>query len=387
MRVLGLMSGTSADGVDAALAQFKGRPDAPGWALLSTASVPYPAELKKRLVHVAQGEAISASHLLQMSVAVTEMQAKAAQLCDPQRSASLVGCQGQTIWHAPPPPQNDRSDGVLRRGASWQMLQAPLLAHLIGRPIVHDFRAADLVLGGQGAPLVPMADAALMGRIDGWRGLLNLGGIANITLIPPKAGPDRQNPVLGWDCGPANTLMDLTMARLSEGREVCDQDGALAARGTVCEETLQRWLQEPYFLSSPPKSTGREVFGQEDLNRRLRQLGPHAPEDQLATLTAFSAAVVAQDLRRLASRGQPLPVELLVAGGGCQNRTLMQQLRQRCLGVHVRPSSELDLPEQFREALVFALLAWWHQCGHPGNAPAITGASKATVLGNRVDPA
>lgn len=387
MRVLGLMSGTSADGVDAALAQFKGRPDAPGWALLSTASVPYPAELKKRLVHVAQGEAISASHLLEMSVAVTEMQAKAAQLCDPQRSASLVGCHGQTIWHAPPPPQNDRSDGVLRRGASWQMLQAPLLAHLIGRPIVHDFRAADLVLGGQGAPLVPMADAALMGRIDGWRGLLNLGGIANITLIPPKAGRDRQNPVLGWDCGPANTLMDLTMARLSEGREVCDQDGALAARGTVCEETLQRWLQEPYFLSSPPKSTGREVFGQEDLNRRLRQLGPHAPEDQLATLTAFSAAVVAQDLRRLASRGQPLPVELLVAGGGCQNRTLMQQLRQRCLGVHVRPSSELDLPEQFREALVFALLAWWHQCGHPGNAPAITGASKATVLGNRVDPA
>ena len=387
MRVLGLMSGTSADGVDAALAQFRGRPDAPGWALLSTASVPYPAELKKRLVHVAQGEAISASHLLEMSVAVTEMQAKAAQLCDPQRSASLVGCHGQTIWHAPPPPQNDRSDGVLRRGASWQMLQAPLLAHLIGRPVVHDFRAADLVLGGQGAPLVPMADAALMGRIDGWRGLLNLGGIANITLIPPKAGPDRQNPVLGWDCGPANTLMDLTMARLSEGREVCDQDGALAARGTVCEETLQRWLQEPYFLSSPPKSTGREVFGQEDLNRRLRQLGPHAPEDQLATLTAFSAAVVAQDLRRLASRGQPLPVELLVAGGGCRNKTLMQQLRQRCLGVHVRPSSELDLPEQFREALVFALLAWWHQCGHPGNAPAITGASKATVLGNRVDPA
>ena len=217
MRVLGLMSGTSADGVDAALAQFKGRPDAPDWALLSTASVPYPAELKERLVHVAQGEPISASHLLEMSVAVTEMQAKAAQLCDPQRSASLVGCHGQTIWHAPPPPQNDRSDGVLRRGASWQMLQAPLLAHLVGHPVVHDFRAADLVLGGQGAPLVPMADAALMGRIDGWRGLLNLGGIANITLIPPKAGPDRQNPVLGWDCGPANPLMDLTAARLGAG--------------------------------------------------------------------------------------------------------------------------------------------------------------------------
>lgn len=129
------------------------------------------------------------------------------------------------------------------------------------------------------------------------------------------------------------------------------------------------------------------MFGQEDLDRRLQQLAHHSPADQLATLTAFSAAVVAQDLLRLASQGQPLPVELLVAGGGCRNQTLMRQLRQRCLGVHVRPSSAINLPTQFREALVFALLAWWHHRGHPGNAPAITGASKAAVLGVRVNPA
>lgn len=387
MRVLGLMSGTSADGVDAALASFRGRPDAPDWSLLNTASVPYPADLRVRLIQVAQGEPTNVCDLLELSEALTETQAQAVQLCDPQQSAALVGCHGQTIWHAPPPPKHQQMEGAFHRGASWQMLLAPLLAHLIERPVIHDFRSADLALGGQGAPLVPMADAALIGRIDGWRGLLNLGGIANITLIPPKAGPDRQHPVLGWDCGPANTLVDLAMAHLSAGQETFDQDGALAGRGTACEETLQRWLQEPYFLSSPPKSTGREVFGQEDLNRRLQQLEFHSPEDQLATLTAFSAAVVAQDLHRLTSRGQPLPVELLVAGGGCRNRTLMRQLRQRCIGMHVRSSAELDLPEQYREALVFALLAWWHQCGHPGNAPAITGASKATVLGVRVDPA
>ena len=387
MRVLGLMSGTSADGVDAALAQFKGRPEAPDWALLNTASVPYPSGLKQRLIRMAQGEPTSACDLLEMSEAVTEMQATAAHLCDPERSASLLGCHGQTIWHRPPAPASKQSKESGRRGASWQILQAPLLAHLSGQPVIHDFRAADLALGGQGAPLVPMADAALMGRIDGWRGLLNLGGIANITLIPPNAGPDRQRPVLGWDCGPANTLMDLAITRLSQGQDTFDMDGALAGRGTVSEETLERWLQEPYFLCSPPKSTGREVFGQEDLNRRLQQLATQAPADQLATLTAFSAAVVAQDLRRLASTGQPLPVELLVAGGGCRNRTLMRQLRQRCLGVRVRPSSELNLPTQFREALVFALLAWWHHCGHPGNAPAITGASKSTVLGLRADPA
>ncbi|MGB1196714.1 MAG: anhydro-N-acetylmuramic acid kinase [Synechococcus sp.] len=386
MRVLGLMSGTSADGVDAALAQFHGRPEAPHWDLLNTASVPYPSALKERLIRMAQGEPTRACDVLEMSEAVTEIQAAAAHLCDPEQSASLLGCHGQTMWHRPPVPSSEPSRGSGRRGASWQMLQAPLLAHLSGRPVIHDFRAADLALGGQGAPLVPMADAALMGRIDGWRGLLNLGGIANITLIPPNAGPDRQHPVLGWDCGPANTLMDLAMTRLSGGQDTFDLDGALAGRGTVCEETLERWLQEPYFLSSPPKSTGREVFGQEDLNRRLQQLAPHSAANQLATLTAFSAAVVAQDLRRLTATGQPQPVELLVAGGGCRNQTLMRQLRQRCLGVRVRPSSDLNLPTQFREALVFALLAWWHQRGHPGNAPAITGAAKATVLGLRVNP-
>ena len=384
MRVLGLMSGTSADGVDAVLAEFSGASRSPSWRLIRSASSPYPSPLRKRIVAIAQGQATPAADLLELAEAITEQQAKAAEACDPDRSASLVGCHGQTIWHRPP---KDDTTTTRRRGSSWQMLQGPLLAKLLQRPVIHDFRAADLALGGQGAPLVPMADAALMGRIQGWRALLNLGGIANITLIPPSAGPDRMRPVLGWDCGPANSLIDLAMETFSEGQERCDRDGAMAALGQVMTEPLEHWLREPYFHRPAPKSTGRELFGREDLKRRLTELQPASPEDQMATLTAFTAAVVAQDLQHLSHLDLPRPVEMVVAGGGRRNRTLMRELQSRCQGLRVRPSDELQLPCESREALAFALLAWWHHRQLPGNAPSITGAERCCVLGVRADPA
>ena len=383
MRVLGLMSGTSADGVDAVLAHFSGQPMSPSWTLIHSVSCPYPIDLRKQIVALAQGEAMPAGVVLDLAEAVTEQQAQAAEACDPDRSASLVGCHGQTIWHRPP---EFNTHGTTRRGSSWQMLQGPLLAHLLQRPVIHDFRAADLSLGGQGAPLVPMADAALMGRIKGWRALLNLGGIANITLIPPSTGPDQKRPVLGWDCGPANSLIDLAIEAFSQGRERCDRNGAMAALGRVMDEPLANWLREPYFHRRAPKSTGRELFGREDLKRRLTELQAALPEDQMATLTAFTAAVVAQDLQHLSNVDLPLPIEMVVAGGGRRNGTLMRELRSRCLGLRVRPSDEVDLPCESREALVFALLAWWHHRSHPGNAPSITGARRSCVLGLRADP-
>ena len=383
MRVLGLMSGTSADGVDAVMAQFSGRSATPRWRLLRSVSCPYPSDLRKRILAIAQGEAAPAGDLLELAEAITEQQAKAADSCDPERQACLVGCHGQTIWHRP--PECDATERM-RKGSSWQMLQGPLLAQMLQRPVIHDFRAADLALGGQGAPLVPMADAALMGSIEGWRALLNLGGIANITLIPPSTGPDRKRPVLGWDCGPANSLIDLAMEDFTDGRERCDRDGAMAALGQVIKEPLEDWLREPYFLRRAPKSTGRELFGRADLARRLSELQPACPEDRMATLTAFTAAVVAQDLQHLRSLGLPLPVEMVVAGGGRRNTTLMRELQSRCLGLRVRPSDDLNLPCESREALVFALLAWWHHRNHPGNAPAITGAERCCVLGIRAEP-
>lgn len=395
MRVLGLMSGTSADGVDAVLAELHGPPQRPRWRVLASAAHPYPAALRQQLVALGQGEPSSAAAVLELAEAVTEQQALAARQCDPDRSAALVGCHGQTVWHRPPQPG--------RRGASWQLLQGSLLAELLAAPVVHDFRSADLALGGQGAPLVPATDAALLGSTDGWRAVLNLGGIANLTLLPPSQGPDRRQPVSGWDCGPANTLLDLAVQRFSGGRLAWDADGAWARQGRIAEAWVQRWLQEPYFQQAPPKSTGRELFGRADLERRLAELGladqdsgdlalgtdrqpslegeagPAA--DALATLTAFSAAVVAQDLAR-----GPRPLELLVAGGGGRNGFLIEQLRRRCCGMAVRPLRELGIEASEREALAFALLAWWRLQGHPGSLVSVTGARQPSLLGMIAHP-
>ena len=379
MHCLGLMSGTSADGVDAVLACFDGPPERPRWSLRRHHHQPYPPQLQQQVVAAGQGAPMPAPLWLELAEAITKVQADAAQACDPKAQAELIGCHGQTVWHRPP--------AAGARGASWQVLQAPLLAHLLQRPVVHDFRAADLALGGQGAPLVPRADAALLGRTGGWRALLNLGGIANLTLIPPCSGRDRHAAVLGWDCGPANSLIDLGMRRFTDGAESFDRGGAMAAQGRADEGWIQHWLQEEYFQLAPPKSTGRECFGQDDLNRRLDQLDGASAADAIATLTAFSAAVVAQDLRHLRQRQDIAPIELITAGGGNQNPVLIHELRRRCRGAQVDESSTLGVPAETREALVFALLAWWNQKGHPGNEPAVTGASVETVLGVRVNPA
>jgi len=377
MRVIGLMSGTSADGVDAVLAEFRGPAGRPRWRILASAGHPYPPELRRQLIRAGQGEPLAASGWLELAEAVTEAQAEAARRCDPDGLAELVGCHGQTVGHRPPSPD--------RQGVSWQLLLGPLLAQRLGRPVVHDFRAADLALGGQGAPLVPATDAALLGGVGGWRALLNLGGIANLTLLPPAGGPDRRAPVRGWDCGPANTLLDLAVQQFSGGAQAFDAGGAWAATGRCEERLVERWLNEPYFQQNPPKSTGRELFGAADLNRRLQDLAAavpdHSPADALACLTALSAAAVAQDLRC-----GPLPVELLVAGGGARNVCLMDELRRRCRGVRVRPLAELGIGDDQREALAFALLAWWHQRRHPGSLPSVTGASRGAVLGVRADP-
>jgi anhydro-N-acetylmuramic acid kinase len=381
--VLGLMSGTSADGVDAVLAWFQGKPTRPHWRILNSCFLAYPDALRQQLIAAGQGLPCSSATWLNLAEALTEHHAAAARHCDPKAMAALVGCHGQTVWHRPPEGE--------RRGASWQLLQGPLLAQLLQRPVVFDIRAADLALGGQGAPLVPPADEALLGRVAGWRALLNLGGIANLTLLPPASGPDRHQRVQGWDCGPANTLLDLAVERFSQGRQSFDADGAWAAQGKPDLQLLETWLKEDYFRQPPPKSTGRELFGAADLDRRLAELeqaarrrgGDLEPANALASLTALSAAVVAQDLSQLPAR----PLELLVAGGGCRNGTLMAELGRRCRGTAVRPLAELGIADNQREALVFALLAWWHQQAHPGNAPSVTGARAACRLGVRVEPA
>ncbi len=379
MRVLGLMSGTSADGIDAVLAEFLGPPNKPKWKLLNLASISYPDNLRRQIIAVSQGLKVSSSDWLDLAEVITELHAEAARDCDPKGSFEIIGCHGQTVWHRPPSKD--------RRGVSWQLIQAPLLAKLLQRPVVHDFRAADLLAHGHGAPLVPLPDEALLGRGQGWRGVLNLGGISNLTLIPPLRGPDSSTCVVGWDCGPGNSLIDLAMQRFSKGKFSCDVDGLIAARGSTHLPTIEKWLKEAFFQMPPPKSTGRDQFGNQDLENRLIDLESFSTPDIISTITTFTAAIIAQDLENYYSANLIRPFELLIAGGGSKNPVMIQEIERRCLGIAVKNIQEYGIPSQAREALAFGLLAWWNILKFPGNAPSVTGAERDLVLGIRVMPA
>ena len=378
MRVLGLMSGTSADGVDAVLAEFAGSPSKPIWTLLNCFSLKYDNSLRDRIVNVGQGQKIDSSEWLSLTEDITEFHAEAALRCDPFSRAEIVGCHGQTVFHRPPEKLN--------RGGSLQLLGAQLLAQIINKPVIHDFRSADLALQGQGAPLVPLLDEALLGRINGWRSILNLGGISNITLIPPKCGPDVNKPIMGWDCGPANSLIDLAVKKLNFNNLSFDKEGSIASSGSPDFLIIEEWLKEPFFNKNPPKSTGREYFGLKDLMQRLEDMPNQPSQNIISTLTAFSAAVIAQEINNLQKRKLVFPIELLLAGGGSRNEYLVAQITHLCNGLIVRSIEDFGIPVQAREALGFALLAWWHIYRHPGTTPSITGVKRPVVLGMRANP-
>ncbi|KGG13295.1 MULTISPECIES: anhydro-N-acetylmuramic acid kinase [Prochlorococcus] len=378
MYVLGLMSGTSADGVDASLVEFKGNPYRPKWRLVNSTYTPYSLNLREEIINCGQGLKLNSQRWLELAESITEFHALAARTCDPKGKAVIVGGHGQTVFHRPPCSS--------KRGASLQLLQAPLLATLLHKPVIYDFRAKDLALGGEGAPLVPLADKALLGRGLGWRGVLNIGGIANISLIPPRFGPDRDFPVLGWDCGPGNTLIDLAVQTVCRGKLTFDCNGLIASKGSPDLYLIEKWLEEPFFKKIPPKSTGRETFGLEDLDRRLTEMSQMTSNDLIATLTVFSACVIAQDLRSLYNTKSILPIELFVAGGGAKNPFLMREIASRCHGIKVQTIDLIGIPVVAREAIAFALLAWWNVLNTPGSSSLTTGVSRPVVLGTKATP-
>lgn len=378
MRVLGLMSGTSADGIDAILVEFKGDPFKPKWKILNSVSFVYPFSIRKQILQVGQGLKINSKDWLNLSEEITELNAQAAMACDSESTAELIGCHGQTVWH--------RSPKNSHRGATLQILQGPLLANILNRTVIYDFRSKDIALGGHGAPLVPLVDESLIGRGYGWRGILNLGGIANLTIIPPKTGFEKKSFCMGWDCGPANSLIDLAIEESSNSLLRFDENGNLASMGIPKMNVIEEWLKEPFFQQQPPRSTGREQFGLIDLKKRKFQLGEVSKEDLLSTITTFTASIVSQDLDSLFRRRKIRLIELLVAGGGSQNIYLMKQLERKCRGVCIKKINEIGLPFQFREALAFATLAWWNILGRKVDASHITGSKKSLTFGVRVDP-
>ncbi len=378
MRVLGLMSGTSADGIDAVLVELKGDPLKPKWKILNTCSYNYPTSTRDKIIKVGQGLKINSEDWLELSEEITELNADAARMCDPDSTAEVVGCHGQTVFH--------RSVKNSQRGGSIQILLGPLLANLLDQVVIYDFRSKDLASGGHGAPLVALVDQTLVERLFGWRGILNLGGIANLTIIPPKTGIDKTSECLGWDCGPANSLIDLAIQESPNSSSQFDQDGLLASLGTPNLNIIEKWLKEPFFHLEPPRSTGREQFGSQDLQIRKKELGDVSKQDLLATLTSFTASIIAQDLDNLFRDKKIRLIELLVAGGGTRNLYLMRQLQMQCCGVTVRPIDEIGIPSKYREALAFATLTWWNCLGKKVNPHHITGANKSMLYGLRVDP-
>ena len=378
MRVLGLMSGTSADAIDAVLVDFKGNPSKPKWKILNTTSYKYPHTTRNKILKVSQGLKLNSKDWLELSERITELNAAAAKACDPDLTAEVVGCHGQTVFH--------RSVKNSERGGSLQILLGPLLANILGKIVICDFRSKDIALGGHGAPLVALVDEALVGRLYGWRGILNLGGIANLTIIPPKTGIYKNFECLGWDCGPANSLIDLAILESTNSASKFDENGSIASRGRPNLDLIDKWLMDPFFHLEPPRSTGREKFGYEYLQNRKKELGNPSIEDLLSTLTTFTTSIIAQDLENFFRTKKIRLMELLVAGGGAENLFLMRQLQKQCRGVHVRHINEIGIPSQFREALVFATLSWWHCLGKKVKPKFITGADKSMLYGVRIDP-
>lgn len=360
-RVLGLMSGTSADGVDAVLVEVE--PTAfpeghPFLRLLGHHAVPYPEPLKDQVLEAASNRLDPAGLcILQRRLGDHHARAAADLCADLGLSPDLASLHGQTVQHHP------------AEGASLQLADPYVLAEALGCPVVWDLRRRDLALGGQGAPLVPLPERWLRGA-GPWLAL-NLGGIANVAAWDGRR-------LQAWDTGPGMSLLDLA-ARRWLGRPF-DPEGA-AASGGVHADLLARWLQHPYFQQPLPKSTGREVFGEAWLEAESATLEALPLADRLATLAAFTAQAVAQELARLGSQAPAL--RGLVSGGGARHRRLRAELAAR---LPLPLEDDLAFPSGAREAVSWALLGAASALGVPGNLPEVTGASHPAALGSWVWP-
>jgi anhydro-N-acetylmuramic acid kinase len=289
----------------------------------------------------------------------------------------LIGCHGQTLFHQARPA----AYAGRRFACTWQAGEAAVIAAALGVPVVSNFRPADMVAGGQGAPLVPLLDYVLFAHARRGRVLQNIGGIANLTAIPAAARAER---MIAFDTGPGNMVIAALAQELFA--KLFDRNGALAAEGRVLEPVLAAELRNPYFRLKPPRTAGREQFGREYAAKFLASCGRHSskPEDALATATALTAETIASSYERFAlPKMKGRAVDYIVSGGGARNATLMAMLAQRLqpLGCELAASEEFGLPAEAKEAAAFALLAWhtWNRL--PGNVPAATGADRAVILG------
>jgi anhydro-N-acetylmuramic acid kinase len=378
MIVAGVMSGTSGDGADVALVDLssRGRAKMPIlMRLIGHYHVPYPERIRRAVLECMNAQSARVSDLARLNVLLGEIYAEAVDRA--QRKfrvkAVLVGCHGQTLYH-----QGDPAVFLGRKLAcTWQTGEGAVLAAKLGVPVVSDFRPADIAAGGKGAPLVPFFDYAFYRDSRIGRIAQNIGGIANATAIPARAGLED---VIAFDTGPGNMVIDALCEQLFH--IPYDDEGRIAASGRVLEEVVTRALGAPFFRKKPPKTAGREEFGREFVRRFLETCGKADKRDVVATATALTARSIAESLRRfvLTRTGYR---ELVASGGGTRNATLMAMLANATapLGLRLRSSDEFGLPSEAKEAVAFAMLA--HQSWHrrPGNVASATGAKRPVVLG------
>jgi anhydro-N-acetylmuramic acid kinase len=380
MLVLGLMSGTSADGIDIALARISGAPPRVKARLANHTAVKFPAQVRAEILRVAEQQAITAGELSQLNFRLGQLFADAAKIaCQRFRvalsSVDLIGSHGQTIFHQGVPA---KYLGALT-ASTLQIGEAAVIAARAGVTTVADFRPADMAVGGQGAPLVPYADYLLYSDGKLGRASLNLGGIANITVIPAGAARER---VFAFDTGPANMLIDALVAHFSRGRKKFDDGARLALAGRAIPALLDELMRDPYLKLKPPKSTGREYYGAAYVKRVLA-LGRRyraKPNDLIRCVTIFTALSVVDALNRFITPKTKID-QLIVSGGGARNPLIMAQLAAALPGIEVLSSSRLGVPEEGKEAFAFALLAYESVHQRAGNVFSATGASGPAILG------
>jgi anhydro-N-acetylmuramic acid kinase len=397
MIVAGVMSGTSADGINVALVRIKGwenssgslrrqhsrergRPPggshAPQPILIAHEEYPFPAPVRRTILQMMNAGSASVAHLARLNFLLGELYAEAvARAARRHRvNVNLVGCHGQTLYHqGEPAPFLGRKLAV-----TWQSGEGAVIAARLGVPVVSDFRPADMAAGGKGAPLVPFFDyffyrEARVGRI-----VQNIGGIANLTAIP--AGATLRS-IVAFDTGPGNMVIDSVMEELYRRRY--DRDGKIAAAGRPLQPMLTRLLRADFFRHKPPRTAGREEFGREYVQQFLHMCSSVPKSDAVATATALTARSIGDALGRFVVRGQARYREMIVSGGGAKNRTLMAMLRNELapMGIVLRRSDEFGVPSEAKEAMAFAVLGYetWHR--RPGNVLSATGAQKPAILG------
>lgn len=373
MLVIGLMSGTSVDGIDAVLVRIEGRPPSLDWELLAFSHSDYTQQLREAIFACFQPETSSVDQICRLNFDLGRAFGEAALHVISSaglmpQDIELIGSHGQTIWHIP----TGKSASTLQIG------EPALISEITGITTVSNFRTRDMAAGGQGAPLVSYVDKLFLTHSERSRAALNIGGIANLTYLP-RVGSHHK--ILAFDTGPGNMLIDDAVQRITSGMQRFDKDGELASQGKVDTELLSIWLDHPYYRLQPPKTTGRELFGTKYgeklwLHAKIQALS-HL--DHLATVTALTAESIAMSCHNFLPEQLD---EIIVSGGGARNPLLMQMLTQSVQPTQLMQSDEVGLPGASKECIAFAVLAYetWHK--RPGNLPEATGASHPVVLGS-----